>query len=1148
MAQHQPPATKGKGPSLLKPQRKTAVKDFVRIFSFSTWLDKVLLSAAALASLGAGVTMPLMNIIFGWMVGSFTGYFGEDAATTYNMFKSAISTCALYLVGLFFIRLALDYVAYASTTANEIFSSIRMVAACGAAEKMAGRYAKWVDESRRRGLKMSPIIAIQQAPVQFAVYAVLMSVMLMTTAISGVTAPLSAAARAAGAATIFYTILDAPKADNTSGVKHPDVSASEDIVLERVNFAYSTRPDLKILDDLSVRFPAGKVTAIVGPSGSGKSTIVALLERWYEIESPESGHASLQWRNGFITVGGRPLREIDLKWWRTQIGLVQQEPCLFNNTIYANVEFGLVGTEWESADAATKKRLVEQACEEAFAVEFIDRLPDGYKTMVGDSGIKLSGGQRQRLAIARSIVKRPKLLILDEATSSIDVRSEQIVQAALDKVSRDRTTVVIAHRLATIRKADNIIVLRKGKAVQQGTHDALMAQEGAPYHVLATAQQLMQETPSSAEGERNYGIERTSSSSAITEKKSMTTINTTTTTLVETNSDSESETREQQPKKEQKAQGLWTKFILLLCEQKGRKLWYTILLLSAVCGGASQPIQAYLFATELTLFQFWEDWLPAAANFWSLMFLILAIFVATSYFALGWSSSTIAFHITHHYRSEYFSNILSKSVAFFDAEDHSVGALTAQLATDPTHLQELLGTNMAFVIISILNIVGCLAIAFYFGWKLTVVTLCSSMPLIISGAFFRIRYETQFEKMNNDVFAESAKFATEAIAAFRTVSALTLEDTIIRRYETLLQDHIKKAFWKSSWTTLVFAAADSVALLCMSFVLWYGGGLMLNLEYTSFQYMVVYVAVMQGALGTGRWLSHSPNIAKASVAADRIIDMRRRDQADGMLVSLDLGDIGDNDKGVKIQFQNVWFRYPTRDAPVLNGLTLTIEKGQFAAIVGPSGSGKTTVISLLERQLINRFYTPNAGRILYNGSDISNLCLREYRKNMSLVAQEPNLFDGTLRENVLLGVDEDEDDFEARLHQACRDAEMHDFIASLPEGYDTNVGTRGVALSGGQKQRLAIARALVRNPRLLLLDEATSSLDAETERSVQAVFERNRRGRTMVVVAHRLATVQNADVIFVLADGRVAEKGNHASLLAKRGIYYQMCQSQALDR
>lgn len=177
-------------------------------------------------------------------------------------------------------------------------------------------------------------------------------------------------------------------------------------------------------------------------------------------------------------------------------------------------------------------------------------------------------------------------------------------------------------------------------------------------------------------------------------------------------------------------------------------------------------------------------------------------------------------HITHRYRGEYFRNILSKSVAFFDADNHSVGALTAQLATDPSQLQELLGTNMAFVIISILNVVGCLAIAFYFGWKLTVVTLCSSMPLIVAAAFFRIRYETQFEKMNNEVFAESAKFATESIGAFRTVSALTLEDTIIGRYETLLREHVRKALWKSSWTTLVFAMADSVALLCMAFVLW----------------------------------------------------------------------------------------------------------------------------------------------------------------------------------------------------------------------------------------------------------------------------------------------------------------------------------------
>ncbi|KAK3381970.1 P-loop containing nucleoside triphosphate hydrolase protein [Podospora didyma] len=1137
-ADTQPPAQKEKkSPFLLKPEQKTAIKDFVRIFSFSTWLDKLLLVAAAMTSIGAGVTMPVMNVIFGRMVGSFTGYYGADAETTYDLFKNAISTCALYLVGLFFIRLVLDYVAYhadiqASTTANEIFGSIRMIAACGAEEKMAKRYAGWVDESRRRGLKMSPWIASQQAPVQFSVYAVLMSVMLMTTSIGGITAPLAAAARAAGAATVFYTIIDAPRPDKR-GVKDLDVNASEDIVLEHVNFAYPTRPDLKVLDDLTLRFPAGKITAIVGPSGSGKSTIVGLLERWYEIESLESMDMSLYWRNGSITIGGRPLREIDLKWWRTQIGLVQQEPFLFNSSIYMNVEFGLIGTQWEDADLETKKDLVKQACKEAFADEFISRLPEGYSTIVGDSGIKLSGGQRQRLAIARSIVKRPKILILDEATSSIDVRGEQMVQAALDKVSKDRTTITIAHRLSTVQKADNIVVLRKGKIVQEGTHESLMSQEGGPYWTLATAQQLVMESDSNVDEKvAPY------SDMDVAEKKSMATIATDAPTIIETTINA-SDGDETTPAN---SRGIWSSFGLLLREQNTHWRWYIVLLFGAAGGGASQPIQAYLFATELTLFQFWGEWLPALANFWSLMFVMLAIFVAFSYFALGWSSSTIAFHITHYYRSEYFHNILSKSVAFFDADDHSVGALTARLATDPSQLQELLGTNMAFVIISLLNVVGCLAISFYFGWKLTIVTLCSSMPLIVAAAFFRIRYETQFEKSNNEVFAESAKFATESIGAFRTVSALTLEDTIITRYEKLLHDHIKKSFWKSSWTTLVFAMADSIALLCMAFVLWYGGTLMLNHEYWPFQYMVVYIAVLQGGLGAGQWLSYGPNIAKASVAAGRIIDMRDNDREDGKLTSLDFGNIGEEDMGVKIQFQNVWFRYPTRDVPILNGLSLTIEKGQFAAIVGPSGSGKTTIVSLLER-----FYTAKSGRIIYNGMDIADLSLSSYRKEISLVAQEPNLFAGTLRDNILLGVDE-ESTTDEQLHQACRDAEIHDFIISLPEGYNTEVGTRGITMSGGQKQRLAIARALIRNPRLLLLDEATSNLDAETEKAVQAVFEKNKTNRTMVVVAHRLATVQNADVIFVISDGKVLEKGDHAALIKKRGVYYQMCQSQALDR
>jgi len=300
---------------------------------------------------------------------------------------------------------------------------------------------------------------------------------------------------------------------------------------------------------------------------------------------------------------------------------------------------------------------------------------------------------------------------------------------------------------------------------------------------------------------------------------------------------------------------------------------------------------------------------------------------------------------------------------------------------------------------------------------------------------------------------------------------------------------------------------------------------------------VVYIAVINGAESAGTLLSFGPNMAQASAAANRILSFRTPTGEAGKSAS----EIQNTKGGVKIELRDVWFKYPTRDIPIFTGLNIVIEKGQFAALVGPSGCGKTSIVSLLER-----FYDVQKGKILCNGSDISEFDVHEYRKTISLVAQEPTLFEGTIKENIYLGVDESTP--EETLHQVCRDAEIHDFIMSLPDGYNTNVGTKGVALSGGQKQRLSIARALIRNPKILLLDEATSSLDSESEKLVQAAFERAAAGRTMVVVAHRLATVQNAAVIFVLGEGRVLEVGDHAALLRKRGVYYQMCHSQALDR
>lgn len=309
-------------------------------------------------------------------------------------------------------------------------------------------------------------------------------------------------------------------------------------------------------------------------------------------------------------------------------------------------------------------------------------------------------------------------------------------------------------------------------------------------------------------------------------------------------------------------------------------------------------------------------------------------------------------------------------------------------------------------------------------------------------------------------------------------------------------------------------------------------------------------------MAAGQWLSLGPgefrkthlvraanydafkDIASVTAAANRICNMRLREPDYNTSVPKDDEFEYQEDqsyakekglKGAEIEFRNISFQYPTRKISVLNNLSLAIKRGQFAAIVGPSGSGKTTIISLLER-----FYEPQRGMILCDSNDI-----KQHRKAMSLVTQEPHLFRGTLRDNILLGVDPETITEEA-LHKICRDAGIHTYISSLPEGYDTNIGNSGVALSGGQKQRISIARALIRNPEVLLLDEATSNLDSETEKEMQGVFEQASKGRTTIVVAHRLETIQNADIIFVIRNGTVEEKGDHNSLLMQRGLYYKM--------
>jgi ABC-type multidrug transport system fused ATPase/permease subunit len=994
---------------------------------------------------------------------------------------------------------------------------------------------------------------------------VLFSVLIVLGGVSLLIAPLQNIFKAAAASASCFRIIDAPRLKQ-GGLTASEVDAMSDIRFENVQFTYPSRPQTEILKGLSLIIPARKVTALVGPSGSGKSTIVALLERWYELSDmnevikekhndketrpskrrskkeqrpgatteektseqtetvKQERHGGTIFQNsGQILVGQHNIERLDRKWWRTQIGLVQQEPFLFNESLSDNVSRGLIGSIWEAEPQESKRALVEEACKEAFADDFIRHLPNGYETIVGESGIKLSGGQRQRLAIARSIVKRPSILILDEATSSIDVRGERIVDAALERVSKNRTTITIAHRLSTIKKADKIIVLRDGTAVEEGTHSDLISRLDGVYANLVHAQHL----ELGATQERDEQDEK---STAVFEQRP-------TDRTVSEQADASPATM-----LASKPNGFFRSVGRLLYEQRRHRLIYCFIVLGAMGGGAAYALQAFIFSHIIVVFQYTGARLVSAGNFWSLMFFILALAVGLCYGCIGYAANSLSVHVSTTYRQSYFESILNKPISWFDDQERSSGTLTARLSTDPRQLEEVLGPNMALPLVAIFNITGCTIISFVFGWKLTLVTFFSALPVIFAASFLRVRYELAFESFNAKVFSESSKFAAESIGAFRTVAALTLEETIITRYRRLLDEQVRKAVRKGSYSVLVFALSDSLELACVALAFWYGGQLLGSREYNVLQFFVVYIAIVQGGQAAGTFLAIGPNVAQASAAANRILSYR----GDTETSPKESGqDCGEANEGFEVEFQDVAFKYPTRNVPVYKHLSFTIGRGEYVAFVGPSGCGKTTIISLLER-----FYNVNSGQILIDGTDINRRPLASYRATCALVSQEPTLFEGTIRENLILGLPR-EPPLDS-VEETCKAAEIHDFITSLPQSFDTplSAGTHA-SLSGGQKQRLCIARALLRKPRLLLLDEATSSLDSQSERLVQKAIEKvaGSSGVTVVVVAHRLATVQNADRIIVLGEGgNILEDGSHTQLVQERGVYWNMCRAQALDR
>ncbi|OAA35161.1 multidrug resistance protein 1 [Metarhizium rileyi] len=1055
---------------------------------------------------------------------------------------NAIVTLACIYVDALYEYKMFDIYAESGSLAEEAFATIRTAHAFWAFPRLTLRFNHILERARQIGNKKSLVYAIL-FPVEFfsviagyalafwqgmrmyasgeiqdpgTVVTVIFAVLVAAQALTQIAPQTVALSKAMAAAQDLFSIIDRQSSiDSLSEGGETVDSFKGDIQLRNVHFSYPSRPGVPILHGLDLHIPSDKTTALVGASGSGKSTIFGLLERWYP------------YSEGTITLDGYKLEDLNLRWLRTIIRLVQQEPTLFSGTIYQNIVDGLTGTDKEDLPDGERRSLVIEACKAAYAHDFIEDLPNGYDTWIGERGASLSGGQKQRIVIARSIISNPKVLLLDEATSALDPNAEKIVQAALNNVAKGRTMVVIAHRLSTIREADNIIVMSKGETVESGTHTELI-EYGGVYSRLVRAQDL---------GKKSDTIGNDSDDDkdgpVIDLDKELTQVSATGTVHDETNDRG-------------KEYGLLNGLLMILKEQES--LWWPsfIVLVSCVAGGGTYPALAVLFSKTMDAFKTID---VEKANFFALMFFIVALGNLVLYAVAGWLSNIVAQTIMKFYRGDIFNNTLRQDMAFFDKPENGTGALVSRLASEATSLQELLSINISLLAICLVNLMASCILAIVSGWKLGLVLTFGALPFVVGSGYIRIRLEFKFEEDTVVRFAKSSAVASEAVMGIRTISSLALERAVIKRYSEQLQGIARRSIGSLGYKMLFYALSQSVSLLAMGLGFWYGGKLVSTGEYTSGQFYVVFIAIIFSGEAAAMLFQYSTSITKAGTAINYIFRLRRNrvlfdgtdgddGQPDGTVFKQPVAE-----KGTEMSFDKVQFSYPLRPKQkVLRGVDVTIRSSKMVAFVGASGCGKSTMIALLQR-----FYDPTSGELRANGEDVKSLDRRGYRRDIALVQQEPVLYQGSIRDNISLGIEKG-DASEEQIIEACRNANVWDFVCSLPDGLDTACGAQGLSLSGGQRQRIAIARALIRKPRLLLLDEATSALDTESEKVVKEALDRAAEGRTTVAVAHRLSTVRDADVIAVFAKGNIVEMGTHDELVGKKGMYYEMVLGQSLDR
>ncbi|RWV95149.1 hypothetical protein GW17_00042252 [Ensete ventricosum] len=1149
-----------------KDEQKVA---FHRLFAFADSRDVALMAIGTVSAVGNGVSMPIMTLIFGELIDAF-GY--ADNSTVLHQVNKFVQLLSTFFGG-FIIAFAkgwllalvmlscLPPIAIAGAVMSWMIaklSSRGQVAyseAGNVVEQAIGSIRTVVDAGRcrlwlRHGFRLHGYL-LQLWPVH-------MNKAMNSRRSLGETSPCISAFAAGRAAAyrMFETIKRQPEIDanDTSGVVLEDVNG--EIELKDVYFSYPTRPEQLVFNGLSLRVPSGTTMAIVGESGSGKSTVISLVERFYD---PQAGE---------VLIDGINLKKLRLRHIRGKIGLVSQEPVLFTATIKENIAYGKEGATLEE---------IKRATELANAARFIDKLPNvsgGLDTAVGEHGTQLSGGQKQRIAIARAILKDPKILLLDEATSALDTESERIVQEALSRIMSQITTIVVAHRLSTVRNADTITVLHEGRVVEQGPHSTLVNDPNGAYSQLIRLQELRQEgeeEPSDDHGRlssnndaatksASKSFRRTSLSRSISRGSSFGRSSRRSFTTgfglpgsIEIQDEESGVDGGKQGQLEPR-RDVPIKRLVYLNKPEAPVLF--IGSVAAAVHGVLFPIFSILISSAIKTFFQPPHELRKNARFWALMYTVLGIVALLSvpiqYFFFGVAGGKLVERI----RSLSFKKVVHQEISWFDEPSNSRSSL-ATLSYFVLELKHGFCSSQSSSVLQWCN--RCKAISrccdcSEFGGRQP--GLDGAEPV---NSHRRIpdrhhrKLETDFGDYSRHSIGRSSRIRSDQVPQgvqcrcqgnnqLRCVLASSARNhTENPRLQAMYEQasQVASDAISSIRTVASFSAEkrmmDAYRSKCEAPMkqgirqgLASGLGFGFSFMTLYFTYaLCFYVGARFVKDGTATFTEvfrvfFALTMASLSVSQTSALgpdSTKAKDSVASIFAILDRKSSIDSssDEGMildnvkgTIELQHVSFKYPSRP---------------------DSGSGKSTAIALLER-----FYDPDSGSVLLDGVDIKELKVRWLRQQMGLVSQEPVLFNDTIRANIAYGKEGEVS--EKEIVAAVEIANAHQFISGLPQGYDTTVGERGIQLSGGQKQRVAIARAILKDPRILLLDEATSALDAESEHAVQEALDRAAVGRSTLIVAHRLSTIKGADTIAVLKNGVIVEKGRHEALIDRKdGVY-----------